>query len=253
MLQDVKSYLGRCFAMKDLGEAAYILEIKIYRDRSKRLIDLCQSAYIEKILKRFYMENFKRGMIPMQEKPRLSKSQGASTPAEKQRMQNITYTSAVGSIMYVVRCTRPDVVFARNMTSRFQQNPGDTKRELMVSCYTDVGYLTDADDLKSQTGYVFVLNGGDVDWKSTKQKPINMYCDNTGAIAVAKDHEVTKGARHFRAKVHYLRETIEMGDVRIEKVDTDDNLADPFTKALAFPKHSELTKKIGMIPASSLM
>ncbi|GJT28856.1 hypothetical protein Tco_0909131 [Tanacetum coccineum] len=87
----------------------------------------------------------------------------------------------------------------------------------------------------------------------TIEEPINMYCDNTGAIAIAKDHGVTKGARHFRAKVHYLRETIEMGDVKIEKVDTDDNLADPFTKALAFPKHSELTEKIGMIPASSLM
>nr|GEZ38347.1 hypothetical protein [Tanacetum cinerariifolium] len=43
---------------------------------------------------------------------------------------------------------------------------GDTKQELMVYCYTDTGYLTDADDLKSQTGYVFVLNGGAVDRKS---------------------------------------------------------------------------------------
>ncbi|GKA42202.1 retrotransposon protein, putative, ty1-copia subclass, partial [Tanacetum coccineum] len=94
MLQDVKSYLGRSFAMKDLGDAAYILGIKIYRDRSKRLIGLNQSAYIEKILKRFYMENSKRGTIPMQEKLKLSKSQGASTPAEKQRMQNIPYASA---------------------------------------------------------------------------------------------------------------------------------------------------------------
>ena len=82
MLQDVKSYLGRCFAMKDLGEAAYILGIKVYRDRSRRLIGLCQSAYIEKILKRFHMENSKRRSIPMQENLRLSKSQGASTPAE---------------------------------------------------------------------------------------------------------------------------------------------------------------------------
>nr|GEY63733.1 retrovirus-related Pol polyprotein from transposon TNT 1-94 [Tanacetum cinerariifolium] len=98
---------------------------------------------------------------------------------------------------------------------------GEMKRELKVSCYTDVGYLTDADDMKSQTGYVFILNR-------------------------AKYHGVTKGARHFRAKVHYLRETIEMADVKIEKVDTDDNLADPFTKALAFPKHYELTEKIGM-------
>ncbi|GJT62192.1 zinc finger, CCHC-type containing protein [Tanacetum coccineum] len=125
MLQDVKSYLGRCFAMKDLGEAAYILGIKIYRDRSKRIISLCQSAYIEKILKRYYMENSKRGTIPMQEKMKFSKSQGASKHAEIQRMQNIPYASAAGSIMYAVRCTRPDVAFAQNITSRFQQNPGD--------------------------------------------------------------------------------------------------------------------------------
>ncbi|GJT68410.1 retrotransposon protein, putative, ty1-copia subclass [Tanacetum coccineum] len=182
MLQNVKSYLGRCFAMKDLGEDAYIRGIKIYRDRSKRLIGLCQSAYIEKIIKRFYMENSKHGTIPMQEKLKFSISQGSSTPAEIRRMQNIPYALAVGSIMYVVRCTRPDVAFAQNITSQFQQNPcdahwtavknilkylyntkdmflvygGDTKRELRVSCYTDAGYLTDADDMKSQTGYVFV-------------------------------------------------------------------------------------------------
>ncbi|GJT10172.1 hypothetical protein Tco_0857214 [Tanacetum coccineum] len=80
-----------------------------------------------------------------------------------------------------------------------------------------------------------------------------MYCDNTNAIAIENDHGVTKGARYFRAKVHYLREIINLSDVGIEKVDTDDNLADPFTKALAFPKHSKLTRKIGLIPASSLM
>nr|GEU93174.1 retrotransposon protein, putative, Ty1-copia subclass [Tanacetum cinerariifolium] len=318
MLQGVKSYLGRSFAMKDLGEAAYILGIKIYRDRSKQLIGLCQNAYIEKILKRFYMENSKRGTIPMQEKLKLGKSQGASTPAEKQRMQNIPYASAVGSIMYAVRCTRPGVAFAQNMTSRFQQNPGEEhwtavknilkylrntkdmflvyggnmERELRVSFYTDAGYLTDADNLNSQTGYVSVLNGAAVDWKSTKQsifatsstdaeyiaafdaskeavwirkfisglglvptieEPISMYCDNTGAIAIAKDDGVTKGARHFRAKVHYLRETIKLGDVKIEKIHTDDNLADPFTKVLAFPKHSKLTRNIGLLPASSFI
>nr|GFB93579.1 hypothetical protein [Tanacetum cinerariifolium] len=118
---------------------------------NRRLIGLCQSAYIEKILKRYCMENSKRGM------------------------QNVPYALAVGSIIYVVRCTHPDVAFAQNVTSRFQQNPndihrttvknilkylrntkdmflvyeGDLKRELKVSCYIDAGYLTDADDLKS--------------------------------------------------------------------------------------------------------
>nr|GEV18059.1 RNA-directed DNA polymerase, eukaryota [Tanacetum cinerariifolium] len=195
MLQDVKSYLGRCFAMKDLGKAAYILGVKIYRDRSKRLIGLCQSAYIEKILKRYFKENSKCGTIPMQEKMKLSKSQDASTPAEIQRMQNVPYPLAVGLIMYVARCTRPDVAFALNITSLIQHNPGelhwttvknimkyirnardmflvyggDTKRELRVSCYTDARYLTDADDLKSHTGYVFVLNGDVIDRKNTKQ------------------------------------------------------------------------------------
>ncbi|GJX41942.1 retrotransposon protein, putative, ty1-copia subclass [Tanacetum coccineum] len=60
MLQDVKSYLRKCLAMKELGKAAYILGIKIYRDRLRWLIGLCQSAYTEKILKRFHMENSKR-------------------------------------------------------------------------------------------------------------------------------------------------------------------------------------------------
>nr|GEX39897.1 zinc finger, CCHC-type [Tanacetum cinerariifolium] len=58
-LQSVKSYLGKCFAMKDLGKASFILGIKIYRDRSKRLIGLSQSAYMDKILKRFRMDTSK--------------------------------------------------------------------------------------------------------------------------------------------------------------------------------------------------
>ncbi|GKG43759.1 hypothetical protein Tco_0482852 [Tanacetum coccineum] len=65
------------------------------------------------------MENSKRGIIPMQEKLRLSKSQGASTPAELKRMQNVPYASDVGSIMYVVRCTHPDVAFAQNIKADF--------------------------------------------------------------------------------------------------------------------------------------
>ncbi|GJZ31850.1 retrotransposon protein, putative, ty1-copia subclass [Tanacetum coccineum] len=124
-LQSVKSYLGKCFAMKDLGEAAFILGIKIYRDRSKRLIRLSQSAYMDKVLKIFRMDTSKRGYIPMQETLDLNKTHGASTPEEVKRMQNVPYASAVGSIMYAVRCTRPDVVFAQNLINHFQQNLGE--------------------------------------------------------------------------------------------------------------------------------
>ena len=60
--------------MKDLGEAAYILSIKIYRDRSKRLIGLSQSTYIDKVLNRFCMENSKRGFLLMSYGISLSKT-----------------------------------------------------------------------------------------------------------------------------------------------------------------------------------
>nr|GEY30175.1 hypothetical protein [Tanacetum cinerariifolium] len=192
---------------KDLEEAAYILGIKIYRDRSKRLIGFCPSAYIEKILGRFYMENSKCGTIPMQEKLKFSKSQGDA------------HWTAVKNILKYLRNTK----------------------------------------------VMFLVYGGAVDWKSTKQSIFATSSTDVeyiavvdapkeaGAIAISKDHEVTKGARHFCAKVHYLGETIEMGDVRIEKVHTYDKLANQFTKVLAFPKHSELTEKIEMILASSLM
>ena len=85
-LQNVKSWLGKCFSLKDLGEAAYILGIKIYRDRSKRLIGLSQSAYIDKVLKWFSMQDSKRGYLPMSHAITLSKSQCPNTKDEREQM-----------------------------------------------------------------------------------------------------------------------------------------------------------------------
>ena len=65
LLETVKSSLRKSFSMKDLGEATYILGIKIYRDRSKRLIGLSQDTYIDKILNRFNMQDSKKGFLPM--------------------------------------------------------------------------------------------------------------------------------------------------------------------------------------------
>ncbi|GKG16504.1 hypothetical protein Tco_0361461, partial [Tanacetum coccineum] len=113
------------------------------------------------------MENSKRGTIPMQEKLKLSKLDGASTPAEKQRISNVPYALAVGSIIELHWTTVKNILkYLRNTKDVFLVYGGDMKRELSVSCYTDAGYLTDADDLRSQTRYVFILNRGAVDWKS---------------------------------------------------------------------------------------
>ena len=72
MLQKAKSSLSKVFSMKDLGEAVYILGIKIYRDRSKRLIGLSQSTYIDKVLNRFSMHDSKKGYLPMNHGVQLS-------------------------------------------------------------------------------------------------------------------------------------------------------------------------------------
>nr|GEX29109.1 hypothetical protein [Tanacetum cinerariifolium] len=80
----------------------------------------------------------------------------------------ITYEETFSPVADI-RAIRILIAIAANTKDMFLVYGGDIKRELRVSCYTDVGYLTDANDLKSQTRYVFILNGGDVDWKSVKQ------------------------------------------------------------------------------------
>ena len=97
--------------MKDLGEAAYILGIKIYRDRSRKVLELSQSTYLDKVLKRFSMQDSKKGFIPMNHGLTLSKKQCPKTLVERGRMSGIPYASAIGSIMYAMLCTRPDVSF----------------------------------------------------------------------------------------------------------------------------------------------
>ncbi|GJX15079.1 hypothetical protein Tco_0206837 [Tanacetum coccineum] len=123
------------------------------------------------------MDNSKRGYISMKERLDLNKTQGASTPGKVKRMQNVPYASAVGSIMYVVRFTRPDVAFTQNITSRFQQNLGEPhwtvvktilkylrntkdmllvygrnpEAKLRVDCYCNAGFETEIDEIKSHT------------------------------------------------------------------------------------------------------
>jgi len=124
MLESVKEYLNKSFSMKDLGEAAFILGIKIYRDRSRRLIGLSQSTYLDKILKKFKMDQSKKGFLPVLQGVKLSKTQCPVTAEDREKMSVIPYASAIGSIMYAMLCTRPDVSLAISMVGRFQSDPG---------------------------------------------------------------------------------------------------------------------------------
>ena len=105
----------RSFSKKDLGEAAYILIIKIYRDRSRRLIGLSQSTYLDKVLKKFKMDQAKKGFFPALQGVKLSKTQNPTTAEDRERMKVIPYASAVGSIKYAMMCTRPIVYPAMSL------------------------------------------------------------------------------------------------------------------------------------------
>jgi len=157
--------------------------------------------------------------------------------------------------------------------------------ELIVSGYTDAGFMTDPDDFKSQSGYVFILNGGAVDWKSSKQKtvadsmteaeyvaaseaskeavwikqfledlgvvpsaldPVEIYCDNSGAVAQAREPSSHHKTRHIQRKYKLIRHHVEEGLVKVRKVHTDLNVSDPMTKPLPRAKHEQHRIAIGV-------
>ena len=123
MLSSVKVWLSKNFSMKDLGEATYVLGICIYEVKSRRLLGLSQSMYIDTIVKRFSMKNSKKGFIPMRHGDQISKEYSPKTPEDRVLMEKILYASAIGSIMYAMLCTRPNVAYALSVMSRFQANP----------------------------------------------------------------------------------------------------------------------------------
>ena len=126
------------------------------------------------------MDQAKKGFLHVLQGVKLSKTQCPTTA------EDVPYASAIGSIMYAMLCTRPDVCLAISLAGRYQSIPGvdhwtavksilkylkRTKdmfliyggdKELVVNGYIDERFDTDPDDSKSQTGYVFTLNSGAV-------------------------------------------------------------------------------------------
>ncbi|KAL9238920.1 hypothetical protein vseg_013288 [Gypsophila vaccaria] len=202
------------------------------------------------------------------------------------------------------------MAYALSMVSRYQGNPGESHwiavkiipkylrrtkdwvlvygggKELCAKGYTDASFQTDRDDSKSQSGFVFTLNGAAVSWKSSKKsviadsiteseyiaaaseatkeaiwmrnflqgltvvpsvkEPINLYCDNSGAIFQAKEPKSSNKFRHVLKKVHLIRDYVEQRVIAICKIGTDDNIADPLTKAFSICKHEGHIKCMGI-------
>ncbi|GJT28499.1 retrotransposon protein, putative, ty1-copia subclass [Tanacetum coccineum] len=214
------------------------------------------------------MDNQVGGHIPMQKDLNLNKKhKDASTPERS--------VKSMQSILMLLGCgingkphwtaVKTILKYLRNTKDMFLVYGGNPEAELRVECYCDAGFETDRDDTKSQTGYVFILNGGAVDWKSSKQsttamsateaeyiaameavwirkfisglgivptinEPIKMFCDNSAALHFANEPGVQRGARHYHRRYHYVHESIALGEIKLLKVHTDDNLVDSYSK-----------------------
>jgi hypothetical protein len=201
-IQAVKTSLSTNFEMVDFGEATDILGIEITRDRPAGLITLTQSAYATDIVTKFNQHLAKSKTTPLECRTRLSLADCPSTPEEEAEMSHCPYREAVGSLMYLMTCTRPDLAASVGFLSRYLSNPGPrhweaAKRVLQyVNCtrdhgityrrdasvhlhgYCDSDWAGDLDNRRSTSGWVMMMGNGAVAWQSKLQKaPAQSSCE----------------------------------------------------------------------------
>jgi len=182
MIDTTKKWLTSNFEMKDMGEASYVLGVKIIRDRAKRLLGLTQETYIKKMLERYHMQDSRPMDTPVDKSLSLSCDMCPKTLEEKEKMSRVPYASVVGSLMYAMMCTRPDICYAVRLVSRYQSNPGQKhwmvvkrilrylkgtsnymlcyqgKKDLRLISFSDVDWGGDVNQSKSTSGCAFLLN-----------------------------------------------------------------------------------------------
>ncbi|GJY69593.1 retrovirus-related pol polyprotein from transposon TNT 1-94, partial [Tanacetum coccineum] len=185
-IKKLKRLLSQEFKMKDLGPAKQILGMSIIRDRTKDA--RCQ---------------------PLEDYFKLSKKQAPKTEASRRRIAKVPYSSAVGSVMYTMVCTRPDIAHVVGVVSRFMSNPGRehwevvkwllrylkgtskatlcfSRKEVVLEGFSDSNYEGCLDSGKSTTGYVFTVGGTTVSWMSRIQKCVAMSTTEVEYMAIVE-------------------------------------------------------------------
>ena len=210
-LVHLKSRLSQLFEMTDMGEAHYILGLKITRNRSARQLCLSQQEYLRRVVERYGMTNCNPASTPLTTGTVLSKDDCPSTPpATPVTINGYTYASVVGAVMYAMLGTRPDLAYSVGCLSRFNSNPGATHVAALkhvlrylagttdyqlvygtqstsinhptdnneaappfaVFGYCDSDYAACVDERLSVAGWVFMAAGGATSWQSQKQKAV---------------------------------------------------------------------------------
>lgn len=205
--------------------------MRIIRDRAKGTLKLSQAEYIKKVLKRFSMGDAKPVGTPLASHFRLTKDQSPKTNEERDYMGKVPYASAIGSLMYAMVCTRPDIAHAVGVVSRYMSNPGKqhweavkwimrylrgssnvslcfTRTGLKLQGYVDADLAGDMDSRKSTTGFVYTLGGTAVCWGSKLQKIVALSTTEAEYVAVT---EAGKEMVWLQGFLDELGKTVEKG------------------------------------------
>ncbi|GJR87473.1 retrovirus-related pol polyprotein from transposon TNT 1-94 [Tanacetum coccineum] len=208
-IKKLKRQLSKEFEMKDLGHAKQILGMSIIRDKTKGTLRLSQEKYIGKVLEKFNIKDAEAKCQPLGDHLKLSKKQSPKTEASRRRMAKVPYALAVGSVMYTMVCTRPDIAHAVGVVSRFMSNPGRehwesvkwllrylkgtskttfcfSRKEVVLEGFSNSDYGGCLDSGKSTTGYVFIVGGTAVSWMYRIQKCVAMSTTEAEYMLIAE-------------------------------------------------------------------
>lgn len=203
-LIEMKKYLNHSFKMKDMGPVTSCIGLNI-RQR-ERSIEIDQSGYVEEILCRFEMQESKPVRNPADTSTKLSIEM---VTEENSLVGKIPYQEAVGALLYLAQGTRPDIAFAVNNVSRFNQCHSDihwkavkrifrylrgtTDYKLRYSkskngdiiAYSDSDWASDVDKRRSCSGFVITMSGGAICWSSKRQPIVALSSTEAEYIALS--------------------------------------------------------------------
>ena len=194
-MSNIKKELGSRYNMKDLGELQEILGMKVTRNLDKGTITLSQEKYALDILEKFNMSKARPASTPMAPGVALSKQQAPSNEEEVALAKKFPYREIVGSLMYLMTSTRPDIAYAVGQLSRFNDCHGPAHHAaanhlLRYLCgtynkgitfgqhntepigFSDSSWASDKDNARSVSAYVFYIAGGPVSWRSKTQSTV---------------------------------------------------------------------------------
>ena len=234
-LTKTAEYLKKEFEMKDIGKTKFCIGLQIEHFPNGVLVH--QSTYIKKILKRFNMDKAHPLSSPMVLKS-LDVKKDPFHPCEKGEKllgPEVPYLSAIGALMYLANCTRPNIAFSVNLLARYSSAQtrrhwngiqhilrylnGTTDMSLFYSNkskekllgYADAGYLSDPHKARSQTGYVFNYNETAISWRSVKQTMVATSSNHSEIIAI---HEASRECIWLRSMIHDIQESCGLSSVK---------------------------------------